>query len=160
MSIFIQATAAPKPKSALIEKVSTLLAGVFVVLAVAQLFGFENFPLVIEAWQLPGVGGSASALLAAGIVVCEVLAVPFLLRMRLSPVMRFLSMIVGWLAGVWWLLVTIWQTVAGIMGESVGLLGSTIQLPLGWWSVLLVIFIGGLLAWASWGLWPVRRRAI
>lgn len=158
MSMFIQATPAPTPKSPLIEKMSVLLAGVFVIFAVAQLFGFEDLPYVIEAWHLPGAGGDTAALLAAGIVALEVLAVPFLLRMHLSPLMRIVSMAVGWLAGAWWLFVTIWQNTTGVADDSVGFLGSTIQLASGWWAVFFIASICALIAWASWGLWPARRK--
>jgi hypothetical protein len=159
MSIFIQPTVAPTSKSPLTEKVAMLLAGVFVLLAVGQLFSFEDFPAVIETWHLPSVGPAAAVLLAAIVVVLEVLAIPFLLRMRLSPAMRLVSMVSGWLAGVWWLLVAIWQNTTGA-AASVGLLGATVQLPAGWWSVFLVVAVGVLIVWASWGLWPVRRRVI
>jgi hypothetical protein len=159
MSIFIQPTVAPEPKSPLTEKIAMLLAGVFVLLAVGQLFSFEDFPAVIEAWHLPSVGAGVAVLLAAFVVVLEVLAIPFLLRMRLSPAMRLVSMSSGWLVGAWWLLVTLWQNTAGV-AANVGLLGATVQLPAGWWAVFFVVAIGVLVAWASWGLWPVRRRVI
>ena len=157
MSIFIQPTVALKPKSPLAEKIAILLAGVFVLLAVGQLFSFEDFPMVIDAWRLPGVGAGLAVLLAAIVVVLEVLAIPFLLRMHLSPAMRLASMAAGWLAGLWWLLATIWQSATGAVA-NVGLLGATLQLPSGWWSVFFMTAIGVLIAWASWGLWPVRRR--
>ena len=158
MSIFIQPTLAPKARVPYTANVAVLLAGIFVLIAVAQLFSFEELPAVIERLRLPGVGPVAAVLVAALIVVAEVLAVPFLLRMRLSPAMRYVSMVSGWLAVLWWLVVAFWQNVAVVAGDGLGVLGETIHMPVGWWMVLLAAGLCGLVACVSWGLWPARRH--
>ena len=140
-------------------RIALAVAAVFVLLATAQLFSFEDFPQVIEDMWLPGVSTALATVLAALIVVAEVFAVPFLLRMRLSIAMRCVSMGLGWLVGVWWLGVLIWQNVSVGALINNGLLGSTLSLPVGWWSVALQCAVLVLIGWASWGLWPLRTGA-
>lgn len=157
MSVFVQATQAPKPKTKNIRTVGVALAGVFVVMAVAQLFTFEDFPAVIAAMWLPG-GEDIASVRAAFIVALEVGAVPFLLGMRLSPAMRVCSMVAGWLAILAWFVATIMQNLStGVIVNS-GMLGATVQLPVGWWNTLLIVAMGILAAWAAWGMWPFKKR--
>lgn len=137
-----------------------LFAAILVVLVVLQLFGFSKFAGVIDDMWLPGVNGASSKLMAALVVTMEVFAVPFLLRMRLSPAMRVVSMVFGWLSVAWWLYVLIWQNVTVTAISNTGLLGSALTVPTGWWSVCFMLGVAVLAAWASWGLWPLplRRR--
>lgn len=158
MRWFVQATAAPRPKTKNIRTVGIALAGIFVIMAVSQLFTFEDFPEVIKAMWLPG-GEDVASVRAALIVALEVGAVPFLLMMRLSPAMRFLSMIAGWMAILAWFAASIWQNCSsGVIANS-GLLGATVKLPVGWWNILLCLALGVLAAWAAWGMWPLKKRS-
>ena len=157
MSWFVKATAAQRPKTKNIRTVGLGLAGVFVVMAVAQLFTFEKFPEVITAMWLPG-DELFSPVRAAVIVTLEVAAVPFLLSMRLSPAMRFISMVAGWMAIVAWLVATIWQNISSGVISNSGLLGASVSLPVGWWNVLFCVALAVLAAWAAWGMWPLKKR--
>lgn len=159
MSIFVHTTAAPAAKSAAAAKIAIGTAAIMVMLAVAQLFTFEDFPEVVHAMALPGVNRAEATVLAALTVVAEVFAVPFLLRMMLSPAMRIVSMALGWLVGLWWLAVATLQTLQPQPSDNIGLLGATVELPAEVWSLLLVMSIGVLIVWASWGLWPIRLSA-
>jgi hypothetical protein len=157
MSVFVQATAAPKPKTKNIRTVGVALAGVFVMMVVAQLFTFEKFPEVISAmWLMPDQ--SLTSVKAAIIVALEVAAIPFLLAMRLSPLMRIFSMAAGWLVIAAWLIVTLCQNLSSNVIANSGLLGATVKLPVGWWDVLLCVALGILAAWAAWGMWPFPER--
>jgi len=150
---FALAEPAGKPKTDNVHTVALLFAVILLLMAVAQLFSFEKFVPLIETFGLPG--GEAMAVLTAGvIVVSEVFALPFLLRMRLSPLMRVVSMMCGWLTVASWLVLVIWANVAKPDIETVGFLGTSIDLLLGWWTVVYVIALGILAAWASWGMWP------
>lgn len=157
MSIFVASTPAAEPKSPVVEKAALLLAGIVIVLVLSQLFSFEKFPEVIQALALPGVGDGYSVLIAALIVVAEVLMVPFLLRMRLIPVMRIASMVAGWFVALWWIFVTLWQNLLPTGPADAAFLGATVSAPVGWWAVCLMLGMGVLVVWVSWGLWPLRR---
>lgn len=160
MSFYVRATDAQPPKTANAGKIALLLAAILVVLAVVQLFSFSKFSATIDDMWLPGVTTVGAKLLAALIVVLEVFAVPFLLRMRLSPAMRVVSMLFGWVSVTWWIYALVWQNVMPTAIANNGLLGATITIPIGWWSVCFMLGVAVLTIWASWGLWPfpLRRR--
>ncbi|HET8884283.1 MAG TPA: hypothetical protein VFM68_02330 [Candidatus Saccharimonadales bacterium] len=156
MSFFVQSTAASVPKTPNIRLVSTALAAVFVVLVTAQLYSFEDFPRVIESFWLPG-GEAFAQLVAALLVTGEVSAIPFLLSMRLSPAMRVVSMVAGWLVIASWLTLAVWINVTVNAVSNAGLLGATVSLSPGWWMVFLFAALAVLAGWASWGMWPLHR---
>lgn len=157
MSVFVRATTAPAAKTDNVQTISLILAGVMTVLALAQLFTYEKFANVLRAMWLPG-GETYAPIYAALIVIIEVFSVPFFLRMVLSPLMRGISMIFGWLMVVLWLVIFLWQTMSGKVIADSGILGGTIPVPVGWWSVFSIVGLGILVAWVSWGMWPIRRE--
>lgn len=154
MSSFVLPTDSPKPKSKNVQSISLLFAGALVALALAQLFSFEDFPA-----QLIGAGISpyAAPLLATIIVCTEVLALPFALRMRLSPAFRVLSMIAGWVAIGLLLKVAVIETIAGRSGVD-AVFGATLTLPTGIWTICAVLALAVLAGWTSWGMWPLRKK--
>ena len=154
--VFATATAAPRPKTKNIATISLLLACIFVVMAVGQLFSFEKFIPLLEDYQLPGGYGTA-VLTAGGLVTAEVFALPFLLRMELSPLMRITSMVCGWLVAAIWLFLVFWANVAPNSLMNIGLFGASVKLPVGWWAVLVVAALSILAGWATWGMWPLRQ---
>jgi len=153
MSILVMAHPALKPRTEASRKISLLFAGVLVVMVVAQLFTFEDFLKTIEMMNLP-FGMALSFALGPLIVVSEVFALPFLLRMQLSIAFRYLSMFLSWLAVAVWLCITVWLAVSYVPVETVGFLGSVVNLAPGWWSVCISIALVILATWSSWGLWP------
>jgi hypothetical protein len=157
MSYFVQATSPSHPKTKNVRTISIALAGVLATMAVAQLFTFEKFPDVIQQMWLPG-GEAIATVRAALIVVFEIGAIPFLLFMRLSPAMRFVSMVSGWLAIMAWMGASLWQNISGGVIANSGLLGATVRLPVGWWNVLFCLALGILAAWVAWGMWPLKVR--
>jgi hypothetical protein len=154
MSFFSKATPAPVPKTRNAWLAGLLLAGFFVLMVVGQLFTFEDFPAALAAFQL--FGESLAVIYAGIIVVLEVLALPFLLGLSLSRAMRAVSMICGWLVIVFWLVVSIFGTIANVSNS--GLLGATVTLPAGWWGVCFCVALGVLAVWAAWGSWPLTRK--
>ena len=161
MSILATSTPARPAKTAAAERVALTVAAVFVLMAVTQLFSFEDFPEVIYDIWLPGIGRAGSVVAASLLVIGEVLAIPFLLRMRLSPAMRAVSMVAGWLVVLFWLVALAWQNVTPSALTNAGLFGATLALPVGWWAVFYMAGVATLVAWAAWGLWPFagRRKA-
>lgn len=158
MSFFLQSTVAPEPKTRDVKIVSVALAAVFVILAVAQLYSYEDFPDVIASLWLHG-GRPFAELCAALLVTGEVVAVPFLLGMRLSPAMRIVSMVAGWVIIAVWLKIAVVINVSDNAITNSGVLGATVPLTPGWWMVCVFVALGVLSAWASWGMWPLSRRA-
>ena len=158
MSFFAKAMPPSNPKTKNIVAISYLAAGFVVTMAVAQLFTFENFPALITSLWLPG-GEVMAKSLAAIIVTIEVLALPFLLSMTLSPLFRVVSMGLGWLTVLIWVILSLWENLMRGSISSSGIFGATIPLPVGWWSVLFSLALGILVAWASWGMWPFPLRA-
>lgn len=156
MSVLVKTTPAPKPRTKESMKVSVVLAGLFVVMAVSQLFTFEEFLLHIQSLGLP-IGEVMTYALGPLIVISEVFAIPFLLGMSLSPAFRYVSMFLGWLASGIWLFISLWLAVRYSQVETVGFLGTVINLPPGWWAVFISVALAILTAWSSWGLWPGKR---
>ena len=157
MTFFVAATPAPKPKTYNAPKVALIAAAIILILTLAQLFHFEDFVPLIETFGLPG-GVFVAQLFATSIVVLEVATLPFLLRMRLSNAMRFVSMACGWLVVVLWMLVQLYLTISHPDIHNNGLVGSVMEVGAGWWSVFALATLGILVAWASWGMWPLARR--
>lgn len=156
MSFFVQPTPAPAPRTEASKQIAIVYAGFLVLMAVGQLVTFEKFILLVESFWLPG-GMPTAYLFAAGIVITEVFAVPFLLRMSLSPAMRVVSMILGWIVPAVWLLVSLWLLLTVNAVTSVGIFGASVPLTPEWWVVWYVVALGVLATWASWGLWPFGR---
>lgn len=156
MSILPHATLPAAPKSNDAAKIALVYAVILVVMAVAQLFTFDTFTVVVTEFYFPG-GVQYAHFLTALLVTAEVFALPFLLRMSLSPAFRWLSMILGWLVALIWTKLTIWIMLHEIGSNNVGFLGSAISLTPGWWAVFISLTFGIMAAWASWGLWPGKR---
>ncbi len=96
----VTATLPPKLKNKNTQFFAWLLGFIFLCLVLVQLVRFEKFVIFAESMLS---GAEAGKVIAAVIVVTEVFALPFLLRMRLSPLMRIFSMICGWLTALIWL---------------------------------------------------------
>lgn len=141
MRLLADATEMPRYKGKLTGVISLGVAGCLVVLAVGQLFTFEKFPEIIKLWLLPG-GEPLVRLFAALIPTLEIFALPFLLSMRVSPLMRLFSLACGLMASLGWVLVAV--GFAGRPLVNMGLLGATIPLAAGVLPVLtaLVIAVG------------------
>lgn len=153
---FTQSILAPQPRTKNSATVALLLAGILVIMAVGQLFSFEKFIPLIESYWLPGGHGTA-VVVASLLVTAEVFALPFLLRMRLSTLMRIVSMVAGWLVVAGWLKLAIWANVAANALSNIGFFGVHVMLPVGWWAVLFTLALGVLFVWAAWGLWPLKQ---
>lgn len=156
--IFVQSTTAPKPRTRHSANIALFFAGIVLVMALGQLFSFEKFIPLIESYELPGGAGTA-LIVACVLVTLEVFALPFLLRMQLSKLMRTVSMVAGWLVVTAWLKLVVWANLTVNEVDNIGLFGVHVPLPVGWWAVLFVIALGILAAWASWGLGSFKRTA-
>lgn len=144
---------APRTRDA--RNAALVCAGVFTFMTVAQLFSFEKFIPLLDSFDLPvGISGQAIAILLA---VCSVLALPFLLQMKLSIAMRWFSMGAGWVIPVAWVFLAVWANLSTDQIDNIGFLGASVSIIPGWWAVCVPLGLGILVAWASWGQWPARR---
>jgi hypothetical protein len=154
MSLLVQSTPATLPDAVRVKLASVLLAAVFTILAVAQLYSFEDFPGVIASFWLPG--DVPDQLVAALLVALEVLAIPFLLFMRVSPAMRIASMLAGWVVVVGWLAIALWINLTINVVTNSGVLGETIPVAPGWWMIAFFAVLAVMMGWVSWQMMPVR----
>ena len=149
-----KAVTADEPRNDTVKKGAWIYAAVLVVMALGQLYAFERFIPLIQAYDLPG-GEPVATLVAAVIVVSEIFALPFLLRMPLSPLMRFVSMSLCILVPVLWLLLSFAAIAIGDL-ENAGILGAKVEVG----AVLqtaLVLLLAALAAWSVWGLYPRKK---
>jgi hypothetical protein len=153
MTVFARATSASTPKTKNVQQIAIFYAAVLVVMAVAQLFTFNDFLTLMTSFEFPG-GIQYAHFIAALVVVAEVFALPFLLRMPLSPAFRWLSIICGWLVSLIWVKISIWLVLKDTPINNIGFFGTTVNVMPGWWAVFISLAFGILAAWASWGMWP------
>jgi len=156
MSILVKTTPAPKTKTNDTIKVAYLYVAILVAFALLQLFTFDKFLDLIENFGMPG-GEPMAHLVGSLIVVSEVFALPFLLRLDLSRLMRVVSMVFGWLVPLAWLKLSLWVVLTSSTVNNIGFLGTKIQLMPGWWAVFFSVAMGILAVWVSWGMWPIPK---
>lgn len=156
MSVFPRATPAKAPKTDAVKQTAVLYAVFLIIMAISQLFTFEAFIKLVPQFNLP-LSGAAPYAVAPLLVAAEVFAVPFLLRMQLSPAFRVFSMLLGWCVAAGWFAISAWVVATAQSVETVGFLGTLASLTPGWWAVLLSLAFGVLAAWASWGMWPLPK---
>lgn len=156
MALFARSTWPHAPKSQESKQVAVVYAIIIVCMLLAQLFTFEEFLLRIEEWGF--LNNLLQPYVIAVLIVCiEFFALPFLLRMKLSPAMRHVSMVCSWLVPLVWLGISIWLIIDGSTFIELAVFGSVGALPPGAWSIAFFLGLAMLSAWASWGLWPGRE---
>lgn len=153
MSVLPKSTPAPTPKTDLSKQIALIYAALLVIMSVTQLFTFEDFLKLVSDFNLP-LGTSLGHVIAPLLVASEVFALPFLLRMYLSPAFRWFSMFLGWLAAALWLFITIWVVTTGQQVATIGFIGTVTNLMPGGWAICMSVALAILAAWTSWGLWP------
>ena len=102
-------------------------AAILALFAIIHLFRIDTLVPIIDD-VLPGDTGAAATFVVA-IVLAEVFALPFLLRMKLSPLAHICSGFLVILAPLMWTLLAMWSYNAGI---STGQLGEFVHLPSTW----------------------------
>lgn len=113
-----------------------LAAAMVVAMLLAQLFGYEDFPTVLSA-LLPINDLALTTALGAGVVLAELLALPYLLGMYIGKLMRVFSAVLAGVISVFWLLLSLTNAHA----INSGLFSTTLELPggavAGIWGMLL-----------------------
>lgn len=105
-SIFPKSVAPPKLVKNYGIQLGWIAAAISASFAVLHLFRIDTLiPIMNRA--LPGGDGVATTFVVI-VILAEVFALPFLLRMKLSPLAHFKSGFLAVLAPLLWLLVTVW----------------------------------------------------
>lgn len=99
-------------------------AAILTVMVLAQLFRIDTFIPILDEF-LPGDAGAAT-FVGLVVILSEIFAIPFALRMMLSPLAHLVSGALIVLAPLWWLLIDIWTF--GFV-ETTGQLGQFVSLP-------------------------------
>jgi hypothetical protein len=120
------------PRTSRITAASYVAAAMFVVMLLAQLYAYEDFASVLST-VVPTNDSRAHQALAAAIVVAELVALPYLLRMYLSELMRVCSAAAALMVCGFWLITVLTNAHA----QNIGVFSDVFSLP------------GGLLA-AAW----------
>lgn len=157
MSILATPTPAPKPRSKDVPRIAFLYALIILAMVVTQLFTFDTFLELIASFGLP-FGEQFTYFTGALIVITEVFALPFLLRMPLSKAFRWVSMVCSWIVSLIWIKLTMWIVITEQPVDNVGFLGTLVGLIPGWWAIFVAISLAILAGWASWGMWPGKRK--
>lgn len=101
-----------------------IAAAILIVMAIVHLFRIDTFLPILDTY-LPG-GGVAAGFMGLVIILSEVFAIPFALRMKLSPLAHIVSGALLALAPLWWLLIDIWMY--GLT-DGTGQLGGFVVVP-------------------------------
>lgn len=99
-------------------------AAVMVIFAVLHLFRIDTFLPVLDKVLPRGIG--TAAWFAIGVILTEVFSIPFLLRMKLSPLAHIVSGFLAVIPPLLWTLLTIW-TIG--LKDSTGQLGEFVSTP-------------------------------
>lgn len=118
-----------KPYGVLLGYISTVISVVF---AVVHLFRIDTLIPVVDATIASGIG--LAVIFVVMVIVAEVFSIPFLFRMKLSPLAHLLSGFFAILAPLMWTLLTIWAY--SVDGQT-GQLNSIVETPATWWLIAL-----------------------
>lgn len=151
----IKALPAEPAKTKESKQVAMFLGVMLLFMAICQLINLSGFVGILYDFNLFPSYSDASAF-AATLIFFEILAVPFLLRLKISPGLRGTSMIMGWLVILAWLTLSVWMLFAPVDTYESGLLGGAISILKGPWVLSFVGVLAVAMAWASWGLWPIK----
>ena len=114
----------PAERSIVTWTLSIIAAVMLVVMLVGQLYGFDDFAIEL-AVLLPSTSSALPDITAALIVLGELLALPYLLGMYLSRLMRALSGLSAAIIGFYWLFIAFTNAHEG----NSALLASSVILP-------------------------------
>lgn len=153
---FAEAVKSPQPKGRWSNVALYGYAVILVVMAVSQLYAFEDFMPLLDSFGITSSQGQAY-ILAAVIVISEVFALPFLLKMYVSPLFRMMSMVFMWVVALLWFSISTYVYFSVNAVQDAGFLGGAVTVPFGWWCL---VFAAGLIvcaAWSSWSMWPLQN---
>ncbi len=129
--IFPKAVKPPKLVKPYAPVLGYVAASILAVVAIIHLFRIDTLVPIIND-VLPGANGSAGTFVVV-VVLAEVFALPFLLRIKLSPLAHIVSGFLAVLAPLMWMLLAIWSYGTEL---SVGQFGEFVHMPSTWLVVI------------------------
>lgn len=129
------------------------LATVITVMVTAQLMTYDRFVPILENYQLGTTAATKS--FAAILVISAVVALPFLLRMSLSLLMRMMSASFLLIFSMLWLFLALWDNLTHPPTIGSGLLGGIGRDLLGSEITIYIAII--LFSWSVIAVWMLRR---
>lgn len=154
--VLAKALAAPRPRSKTAMRIAWVYAAILVVMLVGQLFAFEKFIPLMQDYWLPG-GYGTTVLIASGVVTAEVFALPYLLRMPLSPLMRWCSRALAIIVPIVWSALALRVFVIGSVLANGGMLGTKVPVsPLLQLIGSLALFVFAVVV--VWGFRPTIKK--
>ncbi len=118
-----------KPYGPLLGYIATVA---LVSMAVIHLFRLDTLVPIIDK-VLPNGSGTAGTFVMV-VVLSEIFAIPFMFRLKLSPLAHLSSGFLAILAPLMWTLLTIWTYG---LGNSTGQFGESMPSPSTWWLIVL-----------------------
>jgi|GEM_PF-2918229 len=122
-----------------------VMAFVFTSMLLAQLYTFDRFPEVLASTLSLQV--ELASVLCGVIVLTELLALPFLLNIPLTKLMRLVSAACGFIVLGFWTYVVICTLGTSDIMHNTAIAGDTALIPSGGW---LLFFLAGLATIAAW----------
>lgn len=142
---------APRARRAYSPYIAYIYVVALVSMVVPQLFAYEDFPNTLTGY---GINLGWATLFAGLIVFSEIFAIPFLLRMRLSPLFRWFSLICSGLVPLLWAILLLVRSCSAEATTNAAVFGSKLPVDFGLWVFLWVVFLSILFAWSGEGLAP------
>lgn len=133
----VQASYGP-PRTRRTIAVSLTVSLMVIGMLLTQLYGYEAFAAILSS-VVSTNDSRAHHALAAAIVMAELLALPYLLRMYMSRLFRVLSAGMGLFLAGFWLLVALTNAHA----SNIGLFSDTVSLPGGLLAALWCLLLTG-----------------
>ena len=123
-NIFPKAVNPPKLVKSYGDKLGYVAASILIVMSIIHLFRIDTLIPIIDQ-VLPGGSGWATTFVIA-VILMEVFALPFLFRLKLSPLAHIMSGAFIVLAPLMWTLLAVW---AYGSKNSIGLVGQFTETP-------------------------------
>ena len=131
-NIFPKAIKPPKPVKPYAPVLGYVASGIIVLLALIHLFRIDTLlPIVNKVLLNDSVAAGAFVIV---VILAEIFAIPFLMRIKLSPLAHIASGFLAILAPLMWSLLSIWGFG---LSYPIGELGQFVALKSTWWLVVL-----------------------
>jgi len=154
----IFAVEAVEPKLKGIRALGCLLATMIMMAVVVQVMALTrvgNGVVSVTSIETGAAGVLLSPVWLGVAVLVQVLALPFIVGMKVSPLMRLVSMGAGWAVAANFLVSVVVLNLTG--SNPVVVFAEVMGVPLGGLFVVLSVMIGVAMGWVTWGRWPAKE---